>query len=83
MQPRKELLICQKHKKYEKNLAVIPNNYYICLNRYCPSSFTVICANCKQDHRDHIVKLLSIEDICFLVDRLLKTPFKQATNYMI
>lgn len=69
-------LLCEKHNKIEKTASKIPVNGLICLNRYCPESFKVFCATCKTDHRDHAVKVLTIEDVSFLVDRLLKTPFK-------
>jgi hypothetical protein len=73
-------LICEKHNKLEKIGSKIPNNGYICMNRYCPDSFKVFCATCKNDHRDHSIKVLTIEDVSFLVDRLLKAPFKEVAR---
>jgi hypothetical protein len=52
------------------------------MNRYCPDSFKVFCANCKNDHRDHAIKVLSIEDTTFLLERLLKLPFKEPNKYV-
>jgi len=52
------------------------------MNRYCPESFKVFCAACKNDHRDHAIKILTLEDVSFLVDRLLKTPFKEVGRYV-
>ena len=72
----------EKHNKYEKNGNKVAVNAYVCMNRYCPDSFKVFCSACKNDHRDHAMKILTIEDITFLVDRLLKAPFKQATRYV-
>jgi len=45
----------------------VNSNGYICMNRYCPDSFKVICQACKNDHRDHHVKVLSVEDTIFLI----------------
>lgn len=61
----------------------IPMNYYVCLNRYCPHAYNILCSVCKAEHRDHQVKVLTIEDIAFLVDRLLKMPFKQVGTYIV
>lgn len=52
------------------------------MNRYCPSSFKVFCTACKNDHRDHAIKILTLEDVSFLVDRLLKTPFNEVGRYI-
>ncbi len=68
-------LICQKHNKVEKIGSKVPANSYICMNRYCPNSFKIICGACKNDHRDHSIKVLTIEDVIFLTQRLIKTPF--------
>ncbi len=48
------------------------------MNRYCPDSFRVFCSACKNDHRDHSIKVLTIEDVGFLVERLLKAPFRES-----
>lgn len=53
-------VICDKHKKVEKLSSKVITNGYVCMNRYCPDSFKVLCATCKNDHRDHANKLLSI-----------------------
>lgn len=71
-------LICEKHGKWEKAGSKVAVNGYICMNRYCPDSFKVFCAACKNDHRDHSIKVLTIEDVGFLVERLLKAPFREA-----
>lgn len=76
------VLVCSRHGKREANMSMIANNYYICMNRYCPDAYQVLCSACRQDHRDHTISLLSIEDLCFLIDRLLKMPFRQVTLYM-
>jgi hypothetical protein len=68
-------LICERHNKIEKVGAKVAPNGFICMNRYCPNSFKVFCGACKNEHRDHSIKVLSIEDIIFLTDRLVKTPF--------
>lgn len=52
------------------------------MNRYCPDSFKVICSACKVDHRDHANKVLTVEDATFLIERLMKTPFKEVTSYV-
>lgn len=76
------IVVCEKHQKRETNMAMISTNYYICMNRYCPNAYQVLCSSCRPDHRDHTINILSIEDICFLIDRLLKMPFKQVGLYM-
>lgn len=60
----------------------IPTNCYICMNKYCPNAYTILCNLCKNEHRDHQVKILTIEDIAFLIDRLLKMPFKQVGTFI-
>lgn len=75
-------LICAKHNKYEKVGSKVPNTGHVCMNRYCPDSFKVFCSTCKNEHRDHAIKILTIEDITFLVERLLKTPFKEVARYI-
>jgi hypothetical protein len=52
------------------------------MNRFCPQAFTVFCLACKPEHRDHSIKVLTIEDLTFLADRLLKTPFMQVGGYV-
>jgi hypothetical protein len=52
------------------------------MNRFCPQAFTVLCLTCKPEHRDHSIKVLTIEDLTFLADRLLKTPFMQVGGYV-
>lgn len=37
----------------------------------------MFCSGCKNDHRDHSIKVLTIEDVSFLVERLLKAPFRE------
>lgn len=76
------VLVCDRHQKYETNMSMISTNYYICMNRYCPDAYKVLCSSCRQDHRDHTINILSIEDICFLIDRLLKMPFRQVSCFM-
>lgn len=71
-----EFLICEKHKKTEKVVSKVNANGYVCMNRYCPDSFKIFCSNCKNDHRDHAIKVLTLEDTTFLIERLLKHPFK-------
>ena len=41
-----------------------------------------MCALCKNEHRDHANKVLTLEDITFLIERLLKSPFKELTQYI-
>jgi hypothetical protein len=53
------------------------------MNRYCPSAYIVLCSQCRVEHRDHEVKILSIEDIAFMIDRLLKMPFRQAGTFIV
>lgn len=53
------------------------------MNRYCPEAYTILCSACRNEHRDHTVKVLTIEDVSFLVERLLKTPFKQVGTFII
>ena len=43
----------------------------------------MLCSSCKPDHRDHAIKILNIEDLAFLIDRMLKTPFRQAGTFII
>jgi hypothetical protein len=52
------------------------------MNKYCPNAYTILCNLCKNEHRDHQVKILTIEDIAFLIDRLLKMPFKQVGTFI-
>lgn len=52
------------------------------MNRYCQESFLPLCQACKSDHRDHSNKILTLEDITFLIERLLKSPFKELTCYI-
>lgn len=61
---------------------MITTQYSICLNRYCPKAYTMLCSACRPDHRDHTTKIMSIEDLCFLLDRLLKKPVHQVGRYM-
>lgn len=68
-------VICEKHNRVEKLATKVAANGYVCMNRFCPAAFTLFCSACKPDHRDHSVKVLTLEDIGFLTDRLLKTPF--------
>jgi hypothetical protein len=75
-------LICEKHNKIEKSSNKLGSTAQVCMNRYCPNSFKIFCATCKIDHRDHAFKILTLEDITFLVDRLLKTPFKEVAKYV-
>jgi hypothetical protein len=75
-------LICEKHSKSEKSGSKMLTNGYICMNRYCPDSFKVLCSSCKNDHRDHSAKILTIEDVSFLVERLLKSPFREVGRVM-
>lgn len=69
-------LICEKHGKSEKvgDRAMI--NGHICMNKYCPDAFKVFCSGCKNEHRDHTNKVLTLEDVSFLLERLLKSPTK-------
>ena len=78
-----EFPICEKHKKVEKTMHKVSTNAYVCMNRYCPDSYKVFCCNCKNDHRDHQMKLLTIEDTVFLLERLQKQPFKDTNRYMV
>lgn len=75
-------VICDKHKKTEKLTSKLITNAYLCMNRYCPDSFKVVCPTCKNDHRDHANKVLTIEDTTFLLDRLLKLPFREPNKYI-
>lgn len=34
----------------------------------------VICDDCENDHKQHSSDVLSIEDVSFLLERLLKLP---------
>lgn len=77
-----EFLICEKHKKVEKIGTKVNTNGYVCMNRYCPDAFKVFCSTCKNDHRDHAIKILTIEDTTFLIERLLKQPFKEPNHYI-
>jgi len=53
------------------------------MNRYCPDAYSFLCSVCKPEHKDHAMKVLTIEDAAFLVDRLLKMPFKQAATFIL
>ena len=53
------------------------------MNRYCPNPFSVFCSSCKHEHRDHAFKVLSLEDTSLLIERLLKTPYKEITYYVV
>jgi hypothetical protein len=75
-------LICGKHEKREKQASKVGVTGHVCMNRYCPNSFQVFCGSCKNDHRDHAVKVLSLEDLSFLLERLLKAPFHDLTRYV-
>jgi hypothetical protein len=75
-------VICEKHNKVEKAGAKVAANSYICMNRYCPNAFNIFCVTCKSEHRDHAIKVLTFEDVCFLTDRLLKTPFVEVGRYV-
>jgi len=77
------VVVCDKHNKSESNLSLILSNYYVCMNRYCPDAYKVLCSACKTDHRDHAIKILNIEDLAFLIDRMLKMPFRQAGTFII
>ena len=57
-------------------------NANVCMNRYCPNSFTVMCSLCKTEHRDHSIKILTLEDVRLFVEKLLKTPFTLPTKYI-
>ena len=74
--------ICTRHARSE-SAARLTSNAFLCLNRYCPESFSLFCATCKHEHRDHAFKVLSLEDASFLVERLLKTPYKEITYYVV
>jgi hypothetical protein len=50
------------------------------MNKYCPDSFKVFCSACESEHEDHVIKILTIEDVSFLIDRLLKVPSKDITQ---
>ena len=56
----KEMLVCQKHNKKESNLALVLNQYCVCLNKYCPDSFKMLCSACRPSHRDHATKMMSL-----------------------
>jgi hypothetical protein len=66
----------------EKAGSKVAANGLICMNRFCPNAFTIFCLACKAEHRDHAIKVLTIEDLSFLTDRLLKTPFLQVGGYV-
>lgn len=34
------------------------------------------------DHKDHAAKILSLEDTTFLIERLMKVPFKETNRYI-
>lgn len=53
------------------------------MNRYCPDAYTFLCSTCKPDHRDHAMKVLAFEDAGFLIDRLLKMPFRQVATFIV
>lgn len=69
-------IICEKHHKGEKTGDRALINGHICMNKYCPDSFKVFCSNCKNEHKDHSNKILSLEDFSFLLERHLKSPAK-------
>jgi len=75
-------VICSKHNKTEKTAAKVSANTYICMNPNCPNSFKVLCFGCKNEHKDHINQVISIEDATFLVDRLMTTPLKEVGSYV-
>ena len=75
-------LICEKHGRTEKSSAKMLTNGHVCMNRYCPDCFTVFCPSCKNDHRDHAIKVLNIEDLSFLLERLSKAPFRVMNRYI-
>lgn len=75
-------LICEKHNRVEKTSSKMVTSGFICMNRYCPDSFHVICPTCKNEHRDHAIKVLTIEDLSFLLDRLIKSPFKVMNKHI-
>lgn len=75
-------VICEKHNKAERVGTRAAANSYICMNRFCPNAFGVFCLTCKAEHRDHSIKVLTIEDLTFLLERLLKTPFLQVGGYV-
>jgi hypothetical protein len=75
-------LICSKHNRTEKTATKVPTNTFICMHSDCPHSYRVLCNGCKNDHKDHSNKVLTIEDATFLVDRLMTTPFKEVANHV-
>lgn len=79
---RDGLLVCERHQKRELNPRMLPTNSYVCLHRDCRQAFTMLCSACRTDHRDHSTKIMSMEDLSFLMERLLKRPLKQAALFM-
>lgn len=69
-------LICERHNRLEKSGSNVMTSGQICLDRECLDGYRVICEGCKKDHRNHAIKLLTIEDVSFLLDRLVKMPFR-------
>lgn len=69
-------LVCERHNRFEKSGSNVMTSGQICLERECLNGYKVICEGCKKDHRNHAIKLLTIEDVSFLLDRLVKMPFR-------
>jgi hypothetical protein len=77
-----EWTICNKHKKKEKTFQRVLPSACVCMNRYCPSSFTVMCSACKPEHRDHTIKILTLEDVQNFLNKFIKSPQKNDIKYI-
>lgn len=68
--------ICEKHNKVEKTGSNCMTSAHVCMDRGCGESYKVLCDLCKKEHRNHAITLLNVEDVSFLLERLIKLPFK-------
>lgn len=64
-------LICKKHNKVEKAIEKAMANGFICMNKNCQESSKIICSVCKNEHRDHTNKILSLENTSLLLQSLI------------